>query len=437
MLANLPIWIQLPLLLVCGALIGAFINWAIYKWAAFTQRRISPWTKPETDETKRTGLDYVPIIGWLGRRRDSNIHGRGFWIRPMLIEIAWAIGLPWFYHWQSSSGLTGGIANPVLHYETWFLVHTFFLAFLFIATFIDFDEKTIPDEVTVTGTLVALVVALFAPWFRLPYVAAPPLKGVLEVFPIHIGSPNDIPGFHHGIWGLVIAMVIYAIWIWALFPKLCPWMFGLKNTWRFMIAYAFQVKRKTKCDIRIEPRQTPGVTILLCVLFVIGMIAIPLAWMLYKNTASWDSMFGSFIGLAFGGGFIWAIRVIGTYALGTEAMGFGDVTLMAMIGAFLGWQAALLAFVMAPFFGMFVAVAQLVITGKTVIAFGPYLCGGAATVLFSWNWLWPRAAAGMFSLGPILIYILLGSLVLMGAMLIGLQWIKGLIHGKGEFSTGR
>ena len=33
-------------------------------------------------------------------------------------------------------------------------------------------------------------------------------------------------------------------------------------------------------------------------------------------------------------------------------MGFGDVTLMAMIGAFLGWQAAVLTFFLAPFFGL-------------------------------------------------------------------------------------
>ena len=33
-------------------------------------------------------------------------------------------------------------------------------------------------------------------------------------------------------------------------------------------------------------------------------------------------------------------------------MGFGDVTLMGMIGAFLGWQAAVLTFFLAPFFGL-------------------------------------------------------------------------------------
>ena len=41
---------------------------------------------------------------------------------------------------------------------------------------------------------------------------------------------------------------------------------------------------------------------------------------------------------------MWAVRIIGTLTLRQEAMGFGDVTLMAMIGAFTGWQSTLLIF---------------------------------------------------------------------------------------------
>ena len=35
-----------------------------------------------------------------------------------------------------------------------------------------------------------------------------------------------------------------------------------------------------------------------------------------------------------------------------EAMGLGDVDLLAMIGAFMGWRAAILTFFLAPFFGL-------------------------------------------------------------------------------------
>jgi len=132
------------------------------------------------------------------------------------------------------------------------------------------------------------------------------------------------------------------------------------------------------------------------------------------------------VGLAFGGGMIWSIRIIGTYAMGQEAMGFGDVTLMAMIGAFFGWQASLLAFVIAPFAALLVVLALFIVKRENVIAFGPYLCAGAVILLFSWGSIWPRAAKGVFALGPVLLYILLASLVLMAIMLAAIQWFKSL-----------
>ncbi len=82
-------------------------------------------------------------------------------------------------------------------------------------------------------------------------------------------------------------------------------------------------------------------------------------------------------------------------------MGFGDVTLMAMIGAFLGWQAAVLTFFLGPFFGLAISlwklgvVLQKKLTGRKSsradheIPFGPYLSMAALTLLFSWPWFWP------------------------------------------------
>ena len=42
-------------------------------------------------------------------------------------------------------------------------------------------------------------------------------------------------------------------------------------------------------------------------------------------------------------------------------MGVGDVTLMGMIGAFLGWQPCLMIFFLAPFFGLLVGVLTILI----------------------------------------------------------------------------
>lgn len=429
MLASLPLIAQILLLGVAGLAIGAFINRAIYSWAMFLKRPISPWMKPATDdgESDRTTLDYVPIIGWPGRGRDQKVYGRWFWFRPMVIEIVWMIGLPLFYFWLASDGLAGesGSIPPllpsVLEAETWFWLYAIFLALLTIGTFIDFDEKTIPDQVTIPGTMIALLFAAFAPWSRLPEVVGGGMKP-----PLIDSIDHGIKPWHSDTIGLAVGLLIFAVWIWALMPKLPPWYVGFGKSLKFMYAHAFRPPRKTKCELRTRPRSMPGVTKFLVGLLVIGLIGISLAWY-GLPPANWLSLYGSLVGLAFGGCLIWSIRIIGTYALQKEAMGFGDVTLMAMIGAFLGWQATLIAFVYAMVVVVLALVIQIIATGNQALAFGPYLCAGAALTIFRWKITWPFANDSVFGLGDFVWWLLGASMILMALMLLGLQWVKGLL----------
>ncbi|MFH1640402.1 MAG: prepilin peptidase [Candidatus Omnitrophota bacterium] len=66
----------------------------------------------------------------------------------------------------------------------------------------------------------------------------------------------------------------------------------------------------------------------------------------------------------------------------TESMGGGDVKLLAMIGAFLGWKAALLTFFIAPFFGMVIGIINLVTKKEHLIPYGPFLSLAAFVSLF-------------------------------------------------------
>ena len=123
---------------------------------------------------------------------------------------------------------------------------------------------------------------------------------------------------------------------------------------------------------------------------------------------NWAGFVVGLTGLLAGGGLTFSVRLLGSLALRREAMGFGDVTLMAMIGAFLGWQVAALTFFLAPFFGLSHALAKLVVyvgkrlSGTSVtsadreIPFGPYLSMAAIALLLSWPWLWPGWAKGFF-----------------------------------------
>ena len=426
--SDLPSWLQLPLLMVAGLVIGVFINWAIYSWAMFLKRPISPWMAPVAEATPRFWTDRIPILGWLGRRRDSEIFGKHFWVRPMMIELACLLGVPFFYHWLLGGGLTNQVILTV-GWESlcgvWFYAYGILLVLMCIGTFIDFDERTIPDEVTVTGTIIALLFAGLGPAYRLPILDEGGAFSVLQ--PINYASPNVLESSHLGMPAMLVAMLIFLIWIWALMPKLPVWYVGLGKSVRFMWAHAVRPKRKTICSLRTVNRKTPLITRLLAGLLVVGLAAIAIAWQVLSE-ANLVSLYSAFLGMAFGGGLVWAIRIIGTIALQKEAMGFGDVTLHAMIGAFLGWQAALLVFVMAPFAALLVVLIQFIVTRQSEIAFGPYLSAGAVILLVFWGQMWPVVSEAVFRLGPVLLMILAGSLVLMALMLVALGFIKGCLY---------
>jgi len=180
MLAALPNILIIVVLAIIGAIVGQFINYAIYSWAMFRRRPISPWMKLDDDEKKLLGTPNgsrrIPVLGWWSARDidfGEEVEGK-FWVRPLLIELAWIVGLPMVYFWYLGGGLLGAkaaVAFPIAGWsvlaETWFWSHSILLALLFIATFIDFDEKMIPDQITVPGVLIGLTIAAAFPWSRL------------------------------------------------------------------------------------------------------------------------------------------------------------------------------------------------------------------------------------------------------------------------------
>ena len=354
MLSILPNFLVIFLLAILGAITGAAINWAIYSWCYFSRRPFSPWMSCDDPPLVRTTFDKIPILGWFSLRRHAKELGSAFWIRPLLIEITWAIGLPWFWFWQLGPGLTGGIAVPALWIETWFWGHAVLIALMFVATFIDFDEKTIPDEITLPGTLFALAMAAAAPWFRLPELVNQ-MSGA-GVRPIHYGSSSGLPDWHYDTVGIVAALLIILIWFFSLLPARYTMRYGLIRVIRITIGSMLRAKRKTDCSIRSTDRQPLGLTRLLAAMWAVVSLLVVIGWCLLPQV-HWTSLFCSIIGLGFGGGMVWSIRIVASYAMQQEAMGFGDVTLMAMIGAFFGWQASLLVFAIAPFAALVVVAA--------------------------------------------------------------------------------
>lgn len=95
------------------------------------------------------------------------------------------------------------------------------------------------------------------------------------------------------------------------------------------------------------------------------------------------TVLASVIGMLAGGAVTWSIRAVGSRVFRREAMGFGDVKLMLMIGAFLGWQQALLTMFLGCVLGALIGGAGALLGRGTVIPFGPFLALGAVIAMFA------------------------------------------------------
>jgi prepilin signal peptidase PulO-like enzyme (type II secretory pathway) len=405
--------IELAAMFLLGSSAGTLINAAVYR-LAWTPRPFSPWA-PGPSAGRRLS-ELIPVVGWLWRRRLSGSEGfpAGFWVRPMFVEIAAGIAFAGVYWWEVCQlGHLPAVARlattPAWGGMGWLLgigcaTRLVLLVFMTVATLIDVDEKLIPDSITVPGTLIGLALAALYPWSRLPVedLAAPV---PLTIDFLHVASPEPWPDALSAgrTSSLAVGLAAYGGWCLALLP----WSWRTRRGYR--MAFRIMTKRLAR---EAWTRWVGG-------LALAGVVAVTAAW--WRGGPSWQGLLTALIGLAGGGGLTWMVRIVFSNVLGKEAMGFGDVTLMAMIGSFLGWQSCLIAFFLAPFSGLVLGGAQWLLTRDKVIPYGPFLCLAAFGVALAWRHCW-QALSPVFALGW-LIPAAVGSCLCLAA---GLLWILRL-----------
>lgn len=401
---NYWLWIPLPgrlaVLFLVGACLGAIVNIAVARFG-FARAGIGPWFKKPEPAPRRSPLARVPVLGWLLLRPERPWHGRGFFVAPLATEVFMAAAVPVLYWYEV---VHHGLVPPtvvippqplglMVSVHLQFAAHVILLTFMMAATVIDIDEQIIPDAITVPGTIVGLLLAFFFPWSHLTFLLGPVFTTLTltspEPFPASLAAGR--PG------GLVVALTCYWIWCLGLLPR----------PWRTRRGYTFAARL-----LAARMCRTHGVG-WTWLLGVVGSVAIVFAW---NSSPSWPALVSSLVGVFGGGVIIWLVRVIGTAVMRREAMGFGDVTLLAMIGAYLGWQPCLVIFFMAPFAGLALGVVQLIVRRENVLPYGPFLCLATCVVVVRWQSIWEWAAPA-FRLGWIVPAAILASLAALGAML--------------------
>ena len=102
------------------------------------------------------------------------------------------------------------------------------------------------------------------------------------------------------------------------------------------------------------------------------------AGLLFAAAAGAGGLLQAAIGAAAGFGLLWVVGRAGTWFLKEDAMGGGDIKMMAMVGAFVGWQGVLLTVFLGALAGTSIFVPLALMGRKRLVPFGVFLAIGAA-----------------------------------------------------------
>lgn len=418
-------------LFVVGSMVGGLINWSIYQ-LGLNLRAISPWSPQPADAPPRRLIDFVPIFGWLFLRRETPLWGPGYWIRPLVMELLAGGIFAGLYWWEvgqlglyPANSLPSGVSptDEVLHtLHLQFAAHIALFCLMLAATFIDIDDQIIPDGVTLPGTLLALTLAAAHPWALLPDRIELLGNGRQYVHFLTLASPAEWSPWFNGQWDrtpVVIGFACYLLWCFALLPR--RWR-GRRGAGVALNVMSARIAR--------DPFSK-----LVLLIGLVGSVQIYLFWRL--GPPHWEGLLSALVGMMVSAGIVWVVRLVGALVLRREAMGFGDVTLMAMIGAVLGWQAGVVVFFAAPFFAIVYALFRLVFRGEREIPYGPFLCAAAAAVVVGWSRLWQVMREFLLIYGDtlgrswwFLPAMLLAAVVLLAVLLGIVQWLKASFRPK-------
>lgn len=102
-------------------------------------------------------------------------------------------------------------------------------------------------------------------------------------------------------------------------------------------------------------------------------------------SVSVEAFLKSLFGLLFGAGLFWILRTLYFKIRKMEGLGLGDVKLLGMIGAFLGYKGVVITVFLSSLFGSVIGILMAYLEKKglkAAIPFGPFLAIGAFFALF-------------------------------------------------------
>ncbi len=369
---GLPIGIVLGWLFILGAVIGSFLNVCIYRipqqprlWDALKGLYDPPSHCPRC-QTHISFRDNVPIIGWLKLRgRCRYCRGRISFRYPLI---------------EAMNGLLFAVVY-------WFEVpHEWGASILDSCVYSPMGPTEIPRSFWFSETAIVHWRYFYHMVLLESLVVASLIDFDLRIIP----DASTLPAMAVGVVGAFALGRVYLVPVWFQEPQLLSPFQDLLPAWTHFALTAERVP----------------------------------AWV--GNYPHFHGLMVSLVGLIVGGGTVWAVRIIGFRILRQEAMGFGDVILMAVIGSFLGWQPTVVVFFLAPVCALAAVAACWIFRKHREIPYGPYLSLATLLVILGWQTIWPIAER-VFSLGPVLLFVVLLMTVFLVLTLQLVQGIKRLM----------
>ncbi len=145
-MAVLPFVSQIVIMFVLGACIGSFLNVCIERWPK-GESIVYPRSYCVHCHQPIPWYLNIPILGWLFLRGKSACCQKRIPLRYFLLEVGFSFVTIFVY----------------LHFRSLFLPFLVLFCLLWVAFFTDIDTMTIPDEVTLLGISLGIVLSYFYP----------------------------------------------------------------------------------------------------------------------------------------------------------------------------------------------------------------------------------------------------------------------------------
>jgi len=372
----IPDWIWIAFTFVFGCCIGSFLNVVIYRLPRDQSLVRPPSACPACGRYIRF-YDNIPLISWLllgAKCRDCKAR-----ISPRYFVIEFLTGLVFtgLFFLYFRTGLRAGVGS-FLH-GGWFiyLISVIFCACLIAASAIDLELWVIPIPICWFITAAGLIGSALG-----VYVIEPPVIRCYALLPSASGAIGALAA--GAAIGLAISLILLATGL-------------VKRSYESGDAHQLPDPTGNSAETQFNHR----LEVCREILFLLPVIICSAAaywisrevspvrtwWVDFSQHPVIAGLLGSLWGYFVGCGVVWGTRILGTLAFGREAMGLGDVHLMGAAGAVIGANLVVVAFFIAPFFGLAWAGFQMFFKKIRQIPYGPFLSLGIFVVMILHDWI--------------------------------------------------